>query len=239
MSGSSPTPLEQFLAIIKGVALRVSHPIPPHLTPLTEGRALHPPEDLEAALGAAGQELEYAQGACLFANIVNLNITNGRIANRDLLRFARDYLRLDRTDARDLEETIETRYQASRVFRDDDEWAIFCGGLFAMAEADEELVAAEKDYLQRFAPDLAQIEAGQKLFATKGADIAEDLASLNNRQKRCYAAHAIALMFIDGEWKGTEQEFMDLAAKRLLLIQTDMEQLLKGFYTLFNVRVFA
>ena len=35
-------------------------------------------------------------------------------------------------------------------------------------------------------------------------------AALNNRQKRCYAAHTIAIMFIDGKWKGSEQEFMNL-----------------------------
>ena len=71
------------------------------------------------------------------------------------------------------------------------------------------------------------------------ANITEKLAGFNNRQKRCFAAHPIAIMFIDGLWKGTEQEFMELAAKRLLIVQFDVARLLKGLFTLFNVRVFA
>tara|TARA_A100001037_G_scaffold242561_1_gene223036 strand:- start:262 stop:432 length:171 start_codon:yes stop_codon:yes gene_type:complete len=51
--------------------------------------------------------------------------------------------------------------------------------------------------------------------------------------------HAIAIMFIEGLWKGAEQEFMELAAKRLLIVQFDVARLLKGLFTLFNVRVFA
>lgn len=51
--------------------------------------------------------------------------------------------------------------------------------------------------------------------------------------------HTIAIMFIDGLWKGGEQEFMELAAKRLLIVQFDVARLLKGLFTLFNVRVFA
>ena len=54
------------------------------------------------------------------------------------------------------------------------------------------------------------------------ANITEKLAGFNNRQKRCFAAHAIAIIFIDGLWKGTKQEFMELAAKRLLIVQFDV-----------------
>ena len=32
---------------------------------------------------------------------------------------------------------------------------------------------------------------------------------------------------------------MNLVAKRMLIVQFDMERLLKGLYTLFNLRVFA
>ena len=239
MADATASPLAQFLAIIKGVAKRSKHPIPPHITPLTEGHALPEPEDLEAGIGAAGQDLEDAQCACLFANIVNLCITDGRIADRGLVAFSRDYLRLSERDARDVEEAVETRYKLAEEFRNDREWAIFCAGLFAMAAADDELVESEKKYLQRFSTDLKHIEAGQKLFDEKGNGIAEKLATLNNRQKKIYAAHAIAIMFIDGQWKGTEQEFMDMVAKRMLIVQFDLQRLLKGLYTLFNVRVFA
>ena len=54
-----------------------------------------------------------------------------------------------------------------------------------------------------------------------------------------FCPHAIGIMFIDGLWKGIEQEFMELAAKRLLIVQFDVARLLKGLFTLFNVRVFA
>ena len=46
-------------------------------------------------------------------------------------------------------------------------------------------------------------------------------------------------MFIDGSWKGSEQEFLELAIERMRIVQFDSDRLLKGLYTLFNVNVFS
>ena len=151
----------------------------------------------------------------MFANIANVCVKDGEMAYGGILRKASSSLLLETADAKDVTEAVKTRFHAAKVFRSDKDWSLFCAGLLAMAEADEELVAAE------------------------GANITEKLAGFNNRQKRCFAAHAIAIIFIDGLWKGTKQEFMELAAKRLLIVQFDVARLLKGLFTLFNVRVFA
>ena len=159
------------------------------------------------------------------------------MADGGILWKASSSLRLETADANDVTEAVETRFHAAKVFRSDKDWSLFCAGLLAMAEADEELAAAEQDYLQRFVPDLEHIATGKKLCAAVGANTTEKLAGFNKRQKRCFAAHAIGIMFIDGLWKGAEQEFMELAAKRLLIVQFDVARLLKGLFTLFNVRV--
>ena len=36
-------------------------------------------------------------------------------------------------------------------------------------------------------------------------------------------------MFIDGSWKGSEQEFLDLTMERMRIVQFDSDRLLKGF----------
>jgi len=170
---------------------------------------------------------------CLpLANIANVHGKDGEMADGGLLRKAAGSLRLETADANDVTEPIGARYHIAKVFRSDEDWSLFCAGFFAMAKADKELVAAEQVYLLRFAPNLDHI-------AAEGANVTEKLSGFNNRQKRCFAAHAIAIMFIDGLWKGTEQEFMDLAAKRLLIVQFDVARLLKRLFTLLNVRVFA
>ena len=187
----------------------------------------------------AGQSFKDAQCACLFANIVNLCTKNGQVTEKGLISVSQDHLRLEKPDARDMEEAIEIRFQINRIFRTDEELQVLCAGLFAMAQSDQELVDAERAYLQQFITDSKHIEGGMKLGAERGVDIGEKLAAFNNRQKRCFASHAIAMMFIDGQWKGTEQEFMDAVVKRMVMSQFDVKRLMKGLYTLFNVSVFA
>jgi len=65
------------------------------------------------------------------------------------------------------------------------------------------------------------------------------LAELSSRQRRCLAAHSISIMFIDGSWKGSEQEFLELAIERMRIVQFDSDRLLKGLHTLLNVNVFS
>ena len=79
-------------------------------------------------------------------------------------------MRLEKSDARDVEEAVETRFQSDRVFRNGKEWALFCAGLFAMAESDQELVAAEKSYLQQFTTDVKHIEDGRKIWSPNYTD---------------------------------------------------------------------
>jgi hypothetical protein len=145
---------------------------------------------------------------------------------------------LERADARDLEEAIKARYQTGRVFRDDDEWAAFCAGLIAMAEADNDPTAAEEAYLNQAVENQDHIEAGRKLLE-EGDAIGAKLARFSNRQKKCLAAHALSIMLIDGDWKGSEQNVMDNLLELMHLAKFDAEKLMKGIHSLYNVSVFA
>jgi len=238
MSESTPTNLNTFLNIVKAISEKANNPIPSHLEILIGDNNLQKPENLEEAVKSAGQSLEDNQCACLFANIVNLCIKDGRVTERSFISSSRDNLRLDRSDARDLEETIEARFQTDRIFRDEDEWATLCAGLIAIAEADNETATAEDAYLQQVIKEQSHIDAGRKLLKDED-EISEKLARFSSRQKKCLAAHAISIMFVDGEYKGSEQEILDNLSKQMHLADTDSERLIKGIYTLFNVSVFA
>ena len=78
--------LNLFLTILKTAAKQNNHPIPPHLAALTESSTLTETDDLNAALQQAGESFDDAQCGCLFANLSNLNIKDGRLQNRDLKR---------------------------------------------------------------------------------------------------------------------------------------------------------
>jgi hypothetical protein len=238
VSESTTTHLDVFLSILKGVSEKNGTPIPLHLENLFGANQPQSPDDLEEAIQAAGQSLEDAQCACLFANIVNLCVKDGRITDRSFISDARENLRMDRSDARDLEEAIEARFQADRVFRGDDEWAAFCAGLIAMAEADNVTDAAEDAYLKKFVADPNHIVAGRALLED-GDEISAKLARFSSRQKRCLAAHAIAIMLIDGDWKGTEQGVLENLMDQMHLYRFDAEKLMKGIHALYHVAVFA
>ena len=237
MSNGTST-LERFVAVIKGVCQKTEHPMPPHLTPLAEGHAIPEPPPLKEALETAGLALDDAQSACLFANIVNLTITDGRVRDRSLVELATKTLRLDRDSARDVTEALEARFQQN-AFRDDEEWALFCAVLLAMAAADEEVAQSETAYLQRFVPDLKHIEEGKKFLEGKADTLDDKVARLSSRQKRCLTAHAIGMMLIDGDYTGTEQELLESLSDKMSLAQFDQDRLLKGLYALYNVSVLA
>jgi len=237
MSNGTST-VERFMAVIKGVCQKTEHPMPPHLTPLAEGHAIPEPPPLEEALKTAGLALDDAQSACLFANIVNLTITDGRVRDRSLVELAAETLRLDRDSARDVQEALEARFQPN-AFRDDEGWALFCAALLAMAAADEEMTQSETAYLQRFVPDLKHIEEGKKFLKEKADTLDAKVARLSSRQKRCLTAHAIGMMLIDGDYKGTEQELLESLSGQMSLAQFDQDRLLKGLYALYNVSVLA
>ena len=230
--------VQRFMAVIKGVCQKTGHPMPPHLTPLAEGHAIPEPPPLEEALETAGLALDDAQSACLFANIVNLTINDGRVRDRSLVELAAETLRLDRESARDVQEALEARLQPN-AFRDDDEWALFCAVLLAMAATDEKVTQSETAYLQRFVPNLGHIEAGNRLLSEKADTLNEEVARLSSRQKRFLTTHAIGMMLIDGEYKGTEAELLESLSEQMSLAQYDQDRLIKGMYALYNVSVLA
>ena len=232
--------LNLFLTILKTAAKQNNHPIPPHLAVLTESHALTETDDLNVALQQAGESFDAAQCGCLFANLSNLNIKDGRLQNRDLKRESLKALRIDVRDANDVVEAVKTLIQTPEYFQRPKDWDLFCAGLLAMAHADQEFTSEEKSYLERYVPDLKHIEAGAKIVEGKTqSELGETLAELSSRQRRCLAAHSISIMFIDGSWKGSEQEFLELAIERVRIVQFDSDRLLKGLHTLFNVNVFS
>ena len=236
--GSSPQ-LNLFLGILKAVLKQTGHRIPPHLSGLIASHGAPEPGDLNEAIATAGNTFENEQCACLFANIVNLCVKDGRLAERKIVATARDQLRLDRSDARDVEEAVETRSQTAHVFRKDEEWVLFCAGLIAMIEADDESAEAEYEYLGNQVSDAKHIEAGKHLLKNKPEQMEAGLSRFSGKQKQCFAAHVISMMLIDGEYKEIEQQTLENLAEQMRLAPYYQERLLKGIYTLFNLSVFV
>ena len=240
MSTSNQENLETFLRITKTVAGKNERPSPFHLKALFEEH--DPPiiNELDQALEEAGNCLTNDQCACLFANVVNLNFENGRVKDRTLIRNAEKSLCIDSGDARDVIDGIENQFQTDQVFDEDEDWDLFCAGLIAIAHADGNLAPSEEAYIERLTPGRKHLETGKKVAGEKPAEeLGKLLADFNTRQRRCLAAHSINLMFVDGEWSGSEQEYFELATKKMRLSQFEEDRLMKGLWTLQNLSVFA
>ena len=240
MSASNQENLETFLRITKTVADNNECPTPSHLTALFEEHELPIINELDQALEEAGNSLTAEQCACLFANIANLNFEDGRVKDRTLMRDAEKSLRIDSGDARDVVDGIENQLQTNQVFNEDEDWDLFCAGLIAIACSDGHFAPSEEEYVKRLTPETKHIEAGQKINSEKNTEaLGECLSDFNTRQRRCLAAHSISMMFVDGEWNGSEQEYFAIAAKKMRLSQFEEERLIKGLWTLHNLSVFA
>tara|TARA_B100001971_G_scaffold210628_1_gene236518 strand:+ start:195 stop:917 length:723 start_codon:yes stop_codon:yes gene_type:complete len=240
MSSSNQENLETFLRIIKTVADNNDQPVPQHLTTVFEGRNISKSNDLDQALEEAGHSFTDEQCACLFANIANLNFEDGRVKDRILMRDAEKALRIDSGDARDVIGGIEKQFQTSRVFTEDEDWNSFCAGLIAIARSDGKLASSEETYVEQLIPQNKHLEAGKEISSEKSPEeLSDTFADFDLRQRGCLAAHSINMMLIDGEWTGSEQEYFELASKKMRLSRFDEERLIKGLWALHNLSVFA
>ena len=240
MSSSNQANLESFLSIINTVVDNNEGPIPSHLAPLLEGSNLPKPDDLDKAIEDAGNTLTDEQCACLFTNIVNVSFKEGRVQDRSLLRNAEKSLRIDSSDAREVIDGIEKQFQIDQVFTEDEDWGLFCAGLIAIGHADGNLAPSEEAYIERLTSESKHLEAGKKINSEKTAEeLGESLADFSTRQRRCLAAHSINMMFVDGEWTDSEQEYFELASKRMRLSRFEEDRLMKGLWTLHNLSVFT
>jgi len=240
MSTSNQENLKTFLRITKTVADNNECPTPFHLTALFEQHELPIIDKLDQALEKAGNSLTDNQCACLFANVANLNFENGRVKDRALMRDTEKALRIDSGDARDVIDGIKNQFQTDQIFDEDEDWDLFCAGLVAIAHADGNLAPSEEAYIERLTPANKHLETGKKIADEKPAEeLGERLADFDIRQRRCLAAHSINLMFVDGEWSGSEQEYFAIAAKKMRLSQFEEERLMKGLWTLQNLSIFA
>ena len=240
MSTPNQENLEAFLRITKTVADNNECPTPSHLTALFEEHELPIINELDQALEEAGNSLTDEQCACLFANIANLNFEDGRVKDRTLIRDAEKSLRIDSGDARDVVDGIKKQLQTEQVFTEDKDWDLFCAGLIAIACSDGLFAPSEEAYVRRLMPESKHIETGRKINSEKNIEhLTECFADFDTRQRRCLAAHSINMMFVDGEWSSSEQEYFAIAAKKMRLSQFEEERLMKGLWTLHNLSVFA
>lgn len=239
MSEPSSPQIDLFLGILKAVQKKTGHRVPPHLKAHLSAHGAPEPGDIVEALGTAARELDDGQKAVLFANLLNLCVKDGRPTDRDLINSAREELRINRADAKDLQEAVEARSQTDYVFRRDEDWAVFCAGLTGMAQADEAEAHLEFEYLADTVSEAKHVEAGKTLLAEDPDKLEKGLDRLSTKQKQCFTAHAIAMMFVDGEYKGSEQATLEYLAEHMRLADYHQERLMKGMFTLFNLGVFA
>jgi len=239
MSTAGSPQLDLFLGILKAVRKSTGHRVPPHLTALLDAHGAPEPGDIPDALETAARELTAEQKAVLFANLLNLCVKDGRPTDRKLIQTARETLRVDRSDANDLQDSIEARSQTDYIFRKDEEWAVFCAGLTGMAQADEAEAHLEFEYLADTVAEAKHIEAGKKLLENDPNKLENGLDRFSTKQKQCFTAHAMAMMFVDGDYKASEQATLEYLTEHMRLADYQQERLMKGMYTLFNLGVFA
>ena len=240
MSSSNTENLGSFLVIIKTVSKNNNQPIPQHLKSALENHDKPETENLKQTLEEAGTVFSDEQCACLFANIANLNFQDGRLKDRTLMQDAKKALRIDSSDGRDVIGGIEKQFQTNRVFTNDEDWNVFCAGLIAIAHSDGELAPSEKAYIESLIPEKKHLEAGKEISGKMSLEeLGNSFTDLDIRQRGCLAAHSINLMLIDGQWAGSEQQYFELATKKMRLSRFEEERLMKGLWTLHNLSVFA
>ncbi len=156
------------------------------------------------------------------------------------MRDAEKVLRIDPRDARDVIDGIEKQFQIERAFTQDEDLNLFCAGLITIACSDGKLASSEEAYIEQLIPQSKHLEAGKEISNTKSPEeLSESFANFDLRQRGCLAAHSIIMMLIDGEWTWSEQEYFEIASKKMRLSRFDEERLMKGLWTLHNLSVFA
>jgi hypothetical protein len=185
------------------------------------------------------ETLDGPQAACLYANMASL-LAAGDYSDegKELLAELRKTLLIDETDARDLMRSMEILTR-SNVIRERDEWVLCTAALMALTMADGAESDRESNYLARFVPEEAVLEDARDLFnELKVEGVLEKVSRMGGRQRKFLAANLLALMFADGEYHHEEQEQLDKFAHELFIMRSELEDLLKATYAMFNLSVF-
>ena len=194
--------------------------------------------DADALKTLLAETLDGPQAACLYANMASLFAASDSAENKELLDDLRNALRINEGDARDLSRS--TQILASRdEIRNTEEWVLCAAALLALSAADGNEAGNESRFMELFAPEPAVIDDARKLYEElKLEGIREKVKRMGGRQRKFLAANLFAIMFADGAWHAEEQEQLDEFAKELYITRSELEDLLKATYAMFNLSVF-
>ncbi len=203
-----------------------------------KGKAWLEANDVEALKSLLPRVLDGPQSACLFANLVSkLHGAKSRMNPKNSSELEK-LLKIYGPDASDLIRSVESLLAHDTV-RSDDQWGLCCAALLVLSESDDEQSAQEEQFLEWFAPEKSHVDAGRKILDDlKSEGVLEKVYRFNSLQKRFLAANLFALMFCDSSWRSNEQEKLDEFTDKLHISRSEVENLLKATYTMFDLSVF-
>jgi len=194
--------------------------------------------DTDALKPLLAETLDGPQSACLYANMVSLFAAGDSAENKELLDDLRKVLQIDDGDARDLARSMQLLTGGDEI-RKTEEWVLCAAALLVLSAADGKEAKKESKYLELLVPKPALIDDARKLFEElKPEEILEEIKRMGGRQRKFLAANLFAMMFADGEWHVEEQEQLDEFTDKLYITRSELEDLLKATYTMFNLSVF-
>tara|TARA_B100001971_G_C18136644_1_gene507999 strand:- start:279 stop:1025 length:747 start_codon:yes stop_codon:yes gene_type:complete len=206
---------------------------------MVRGKGWLEASDADALRPLLAETLDGPQSACLYANMVSLFAVDDYSGDgKEILDELRKALLIDDRDARSLMRSMEILTR-SNVIRERDEWVLCAAALMALSMADGIESEKESNYLARLVAEKAVIEDARNLFKElKAEGVLEKVSKMGGRQRKFLAANLLALMFADGEYHHEEQEQLDKFAHELFIMRSELEDLMKATYTMFNLSVF-
>lgn len=239
MSENTLTPLAALEAALSTWAAEADRPA--HLTQLPEAEAAKAwlENNDEAALRAAlPTVLNGPQCVCLLANLAYLIATRDNREGRRLVEDLGEELQVERSDVRDLLRSVDSLTEKNTI-RDEEGRVTATALLLRLSSVDGKECEDEQVFLKKFAGTDEALQAARAMVSDEDEEtILKSAADLPSRARRQLAGNLFQLMFADGQWSGEEQELADMAADKLYVSKSDLEDLLRATYAMYNLSVF-
>ena len=139
---------------------------------------------------------------------------------------------------RDLLRSVDSLTEKDTIREEEDRVAA-TALLLRLSSADGKECDSEQVFIKSIAGSEEALQAARALLSEQDEEATlKSAADLPSRARRQLAGHLFQLMFADGQWSGEEQALVDLAADKLYVSKSDLEDLLRATYAMYNLAVF-
>jgi len=239
MSENTLTPLAALEAALCTWAAEPTRPA--HLTQLPDAelaKAWLENNDEAALRTTLPNVLDGPQCVCLLANLAYLIGSRDNREGRRLVEDLGEELQVERSDVRDLLRSVDSLTEKDTIREEEDRVAA-TALLLRLSSADGKECDSEQVFIKSIAGSEEALQAARALLSEQDEEATlKSAADLPSRARRQLAGHLFQLMFADGQWSGEEQALVDLAADKLYVSKSDLEDLLRATYAMYNLAVF-